>query len=440
MLGLLLIAATAPACERDHDALAKGPPTPQGGAAGSAGRSSGGSQAGFTTIPQTGGASTMGTGGRRPDEAPGETVLTFVHGIVDADRVLVCFLAGRGADARVLDGPVAELAYGESVVLPSLPGASLVTDDIEPLVIAGELELVSELGCEEALAIARAEQDAAPTAPPDGAGGAGGTGASAGGAGGSASGAGGTGANVGADAGGGSSSDEPPSGDGTSSAGGAGGSAPEGGAGGEGGASSPLPPPPRLRVGELPLVPAGTMNGGRSYLLVGNGCIGGPAFAGKYAKEACGDHYALGTPSLSAMLVAMSRRTEFGKLGLQVAHASVATGVVDLTALQLIGGEQQPIVNDVELGSIVPGASQLAVTAEGYGANSPLWEVEVQDNGTPLFRESWATIKKRAGLASLDDGRSYTLVVLGPNASLTRKGFWNPRAIAVVRSDPTRPE
>jgi hypothetical protein len=351
-------------------------------------------------VPQTGGAKATGTGGRAPDEAPGENVLTFMHGIVDAERVLVCFVAGRGADARVLAEPPSQLGYGESLVRRSLEGASFATDDIEPVVIAGELELVADLDCEAALKLAHAEQDATPTEP-EGAGGSGGAGAA------------------------GASNTDPPA-------------AGAGGEGGEGGNGPPLPKPPRLRVGELPIVPRGSLNAGRSYLLVGNGCIGGPAFSDKHDKEACGSAYSPTSPTLSAVLVALSRRTEIGKLGLQTANASVATGAVDLTASRLLSTDFQPIVADVELGAIVPVISQLSVTSEGYGANSPFWEVEAQNNGTSLFAERWSEITARGGLESLEDGLSYTLVVLGPDASSERTGFWNPRALSVVKNDPFR--
>jgi hypothetical protein len=138
------------------------------------------------------------------------------------------------------------------------------------------------------------------------------------------------------------------------------------------------------------------------------------------------------------VLVAMSRRTEIGKLGLQVVNASVATGAVDLTATRLLSTDFQPIVSDAELGAIVPNVSQLAVTSDGYGANSPFWEVEVQNDGSLLFAERWSAIADRGGLASLEDGLGYTLVVLGPDASSERTGFWNPRALGIVRNDPFR--
>jgi hypothetical protein len=415
LLGLLLIASTAPACESDHGALAKGA-TSTGGVAGSGGRAaSGGTQGGFTTIPQTGGTKATGTGGRAPDEIPGENVLTFMHGIVDAPRVLVCFVAGRGADARVLDELPTELGYGESLTRRALEGASFVKDDLEPVVIAGELELVSALDCSQALKIARAEQDAAPTLPGDSAG-AGGSGA-----GGASPSAAGAGANAG-EPGAGASAGGPGSG-----SGGANGTD-AGGAGGEGGEGPLLPDPPRLRVGDLPIVPAGTFNTGRSYLLVGNGCIGGPAFGGKYARQACGDSYSPTSPTLSAVLVALSRRTEYAKLGLQVVHASVATSIAGMTASRVLTTDFQPIVGGVEL----------IVSSDAYGANSGFWQVEVQELSVTTFVERWSVIKARAGIASLDDGWSYTLVLLGPNAGLTRKGFWNSPAIGLVQNDPTR--
>lgn len=409
LLGLLLVAAAAPACETDHGALAKSRNT--GGAAGAAGRASGGNaQAGFTMIPQTGGTQATGTGGRAPDEPPGKNMLTFVHGVVDAGRVLLCFVAGRGDSARALGAPVAELDYGQSLVLPAIDGASFASDDIEPVIIAGELDWVAELDCAEAIAIARAEQDAAPTSaepPIDTVGG----GAGAGGA--------------------------PSSGGGAAD----GGAPVNGGAGGAGGdGSPPLPEPPRLRLGELPILPAGTLNGGRSYLFVANGCIGGPAFAGKDARAACGERYSPGAPTLSAVLVAMSRRVEFGKLGLQVAHASVATAGVDVSSSRVLSepGSALVIASGVEFGTLLPGIARTTASSEEYLANSAFGQVDVLEVTGETFSERWSALTERAGLAALDDGTSYALVVLGPNPGLKRSGFWNPPALTLVPTDPSR--
>jgi hypothetical protein len=193
-------------------------------------------------------------------------------------------------------------------------------------------------------------------------------------------------------------------------------------------------------VGELPIVPAGTIDGGRSYLLVGSGCIGGPAFAGKYAQTACGDQYSPATPTLSGVLVALSRRTQIGSLGLQVAHASAATGTVNVYASRVMSDETNSwIASSLEYGALVPGVVQPTLSAEAYGVDSPFWQIELLSDFTQLLAERWSAIKMRAGLSTLVDGRSYTLVVLGPAAGFTRKGFWNPPALSVVPNDPTRP-
>jgi hypothetical protein len=322
-------------------------------------------------------------------------VLTFLHGIVDAERVLLCFLSGTGADARVLAAEPTALDYGQSLVLTKIEGADLAKDDVEPVVIAGELDLVSGLDCADALALAHKEQDAAPTTV------------------------------------------EPP---GSAGAGGGGSSGMATAAGNEGGAGEPLPEPPRLRVGELPIVPAGTIDGGRSYLLVGSGCIGGPAFAGKYAQAACGEEYTPATPTLSGVLVALSRRTQIGSLGLQVAHASAATGMVNVFASRIMSDTANSwIASALEYGALVPGVVQPTLSAEQYGVDSPFWQIELLSDFTSLFAERWSAIKARAGLSTLVDGRSYTLVLLGPAAGFAGKGFWNPRAFSVVPNDPTRP-
>jgi hypothetical protein len=43
----------------------------------------------------------------------------------------------------------------------------------------------------------------------------------------------------------------------------------------------------------------------------------------------------------------------------------------------------------------------------------------------------------RAGLDALEEGRGYTLVVVGPRGNLgAANGFWNEAAIGVIDNDP----
>lgn len=418
-VGFSICLLGAIACESDHDSLAQ---RSSGGSAGSGGAGnrggSTGDQGGFTTIGKGGSGNGTGgsSGGRPPDEPPGENVLTFLHGIVDAKRVVVCFVVGEGAKAKPVGSPepAAGLGFGERMVVRAIEGADFAKDEIQPVVITGELERLDGLDCAAAIDLARAEQARGEDSGTAGAGG-----ASNGGAAGAAG---------------------APAAEADASTGGGGAA----GAGGAGGSGATLPEPPVLRVGSLPSLPAGTLATGRSLLFAADGCIGGPAFAGRRAEDACGELYTPRAPTLSAVVVPLSRRASTLALGLQAVHASVGSvplGLLDVEA-ETTQAETTPVYvgSSLSLGAVVPRIPRLDIPSAMYGATAGDGRIVVFSTSGEEFSEPWPSILKRAGLASLDDGSTYALVVIGPNLELTARGFWNPPAIAVVPTDPPPPD
>jgi len=399
----------APACGSDHGALAKGS---NGGQAGRGGQGGSPASGGFTQITNSGGAT--GSGGRLPDEPPGENVLTLVHGIVDAGPVLLCFAKGSGSQAVVLGAPEppAGLAYGASWVVRSIEGVDFTNDSLSTWIITGDLSAVAGLDCEQALALAHAEPAQAAHAE-FGAGEAGGAGGAPS-AGGAAAGAGGT---TSAGAGNEGGDDDPAS-------------------AGEGG--GPAITPPVLRAARLPTIPAGTLAVGRSTLFVADGCVGGAAFTSRLAENACGAGYSATAPTLGGVLVQMSRRSTFTRVGLQVVHASLASGPVNVTAATP-AGDQSPlfIASNVQLGAILPRFPDLSQSASSYGVTSN-WQVELYQGGSRVLAEPWQDLMTRAGLSEIPDGKTFALVVLGPGLGLplSRPLLWNPSRIALVPTDP----
>lgn len=423
-VGFVSVALCVAACESDHDALAQRASGGGGGAKSSGGASS--ASGGFTVVGRGGGNTGASTGGRAPDEPPGDDVFTFLHGIVDAERVAVCFVAGQGATRRTLGVPAPKggLGFGERLVVPELDGADFAEDEIQPVVIAGELARVSGLDCEAALELAAAEQ-----AKGEAVTGSGGTGG-AGGQGGALGNGGAAGASATGD---------------TAGMGGAGGTGAEGGAagsGGAGGAELDLPDPPVLRVGSLPSMPVGTLSQGRSVLFVANGCIGGPAFSGRGEQEACGELYTPRAATLSAVVVPLSRRASTIALGLQAVHASLGTvpwGAVDVVSEQTRPDHPPPVYvgSGATLGGVAPRVPRLDVSNELYGTAASDGRLAVYSQWGLLFTEDWSAILDRSQLSKLEDGSTYALVLIGPSFSFTPRGLWNPPAIAVVPTDPT---
>ncbi len=446
---LALISAVAlsavNACTTDHDALEK--KSNQGsGALGGGG--AGGSSSHI--IGAGTGGDTSATGGHPDDEAPGTNVFTFVHGIVDAPSVVVCLTTVDASGAVTPIGqPLskAPLAYGASIVLTDIPGVDPAKDVIEPYVIAGELELVSGLDCAAAIALAQTEEG--PLNPPPGNDGtAGAAEAGAGGAlGGSTSGgsAGFGGASGSGGALGGGSGGALGGAGGSSGTGGAGGSLAlsisfaDAGAGGEGGAAPEAQP--RLRARALPALPAGTLNAGRSYLMVANGCLGGAGFSAPNAEEYCGAGYAERSPTVSAVLAALSRVTAPNRLGTQVLHASLGTSTVSVFSRSpppsLEGSVQ--IVTNLVTGELGPRPANVGDAAADYGSTQG-YNVDIEQHSTTVFAQTWKDVLTHGGVSALADGSNYTLVLIGPEADV--KGgaaFWNAPAITIVPSDAPAP-
>jgi hypothetical protein len=388
----LTFAGAFVACMTDHSALEK-MPTENNGAGSGGVSSTGGSPALAGT-----GSGDAAVGGHPDDEAPGTSVLTVVHGVVDAPGLELCF-AKVASDGTVtpFGQPLSDapLAYGHNLVLHAVSGADLASDVLQPFLIAGQLDLVSGLDCAAALALARSTEAAANPTPESGAAGA------------ADGGAGGTTGDLGAAA-----------------------------AGGEAGAPPEVQSP--LRARGLPAIPAGTLNGGRSYLLVATGCMGGAAFDAPSSEDYCGAGYSEHTPTVSAILVALSRLTSVNLVGMQVVHASLATGTVSLTSDGGVQSGAMPIsiVTNLLEGELLPRPASVLYTASEYGSALG-YSLVVSSQNTTLLIEPWLNALASGGVAALANGSTYALVLLGPRADLkSATAFWNAPAITVVPADP----
>ncbi|MGC4094935.1 MAG: hypothetical protein QM756_44860 [Polyangiaceae bacterium] len=369
LFGLGLLALGQPGCGNDQSPLAKGS---SGGAAGRSGQ--GGKGTGGAAV-LSGGSTVTGTGGRTPDESPGENVLTIVHGVVDAAVIRLCFgkVGVDGALPLGVPEPVAGLDYGAALVLRGIAEVDWASDVQATWVLTGDTQ-----GLDCAAAVAQAET-------------------------------------LGDDQG----------------------EVAAGGSGGEGG--GPASAIAALRAARLPNVPAGTLSQGRSTLLVANGCIGGRGVDSRLSANACGDGYSERAPTLSAVFAALSRRTDPSKLGLQVLNASLASPELDVFAAPASGSPGPSLITlGAELGTLVPRLPALVGAAMDYGVSDPDWGVQLSHGGSQLFSEPWQTIVSHAGLTSLSDGKTYALVVLGPGLGLplSRTLLWNTSRVAVVPTDP----
>jgi hypothetical protein len=391
-LGTLIVAGSLAGCVTDHDALQKKPSV--------------GSSAGAGGAPAAAGAPTIiggsdgeaASGGHADDEPPGKNVLTIVNGVVDAPSVVLFFAKlDPSGGATPFGEPLTAkpFAYGQNLVLADVTGAKVATDTLEPLLIAGQLDLIAGLSCEDA--VARAQDEEANAIDEN------------------------TRASEAAQAG----------------AGGEGGSADAIGAGGEGGVPS-YEVRSRLRLGNLPAIPAGTLSAGRSILYVATGCIGGSTYDAAKSDEYCGAGYTEQQPTLSGVLVSLSRRVQFGDTGMQFVHASLATPPADVSSHPPFPSTDSgiQIATAVALGQASPHSALLTHSAFDYGS-ARSYTVQISAQDTAVSNEAWVDVLARGGLKALEDSNTYALVLLGPRADhLKATPLWNPSAVTVIPVDP----
>jgi hypothetical protein len=398
----LIFAGAVGACMTDHAALEK-----MSASAGTGGMNAvAGSGSG--NAPNNSGGGGVAGSGHPDDEAPGTSVLTIVQGVVDAPSVVWCF-AKVAADGTVtpFGSPISKqpLAYGDNLVLHDIAGADLANDTLQPFLIAGDLDLVAKLDCAAGVALARSTEAAAdPAADP--------------------------------------AESEPTTANAAGAAGAsdsaAGGNAGDSGAGAGGAPGIPVEVMSALRVRGLPAIPAGTLNGGRSYLLVANGCLGGAGYDSPLAESYCGDGYTEHAPTVSEIFVALSRATASGFVGMQFVHASLATGPISVTSHSAPTTANMPITivsQEVE-GELLPRPASLTHTAVEYGSGAD-FVLSVASQSATLDTEAWTDVLARGGVSALEDGSTYALVLLGSRADLRAPTpFWNLSAITVVPADP----
>lgn len=376
LLAASLLLGAGNGCTTNHDALAK---QPKAGSQSGGGGSSGFGSGGF------GNTGNVSQGGRiNPDVEPaGDDVLTIVNGVVDAPSVRLCFsgVADTGEPAELVGSPLPELAYAASVVLTELEGFSFADDAIVPWLISGDFSRLDGLDCARAVSLAQAEE-----------------------------------AKV-----------TPVEGDGAA------------GEGAGGAAAQPELEEPVLRARALGAIPPGTVNIGRSILMVLSGCMGGAAYRDDIDTAVCGEGYTPSTPTLQPVVVKLSRDIGFDKVGLQAVHASLAVaGTIDVRASGDGGIISLTFASSVGFGGIEPRPADVRFSPTELGLAQNDFGLQAVDDSGVILQQAWSDIRQASGLEDIVAARAYTAILVGPDPLLLKEGWWNAPAFALVDNDPTR--
>ncbi|WP_437861134.1 hypothetical protein [Sorangium sp. So ce363] len=190
----------------------------------------------------------------------------------------------------------------------------------------------------------------------------------------------------------------------------------------------------------LPVLPAPVFAEEKSLLLVATGCLGGEGHTHASEKEGCGDAYTIDTPTAGLVAVAMSRRTSFDRVSVQVAHASAATPVVHV---ELTPGREDAtgvtLAQDLSYGAIAPFPPSTGFSVSDLGA---LDEVAIETRD-PIEGMVTSSVPMREILASSDvpaadigDGQGFVLVAVGAAPGAEQGGFWHPLTYSLLRANP----
>jgi hypothetical protein len=367
------LASVSLKCTTDHDQLAERPSTST-----SAGGATGTGGAATTQSLSTMSSNTASTTGRTFEyTSDGDDVLTLVHGQVDARLIAFCFAPSISKVDDLVSGspqPAGGLVYGAHASFRE-PGGLSLSDDIVPIVLAGDSPEDFELDCADALReavyITRESQL------PDGELGAGGY---------------------------------------------------AGGGGAAGG--SPVGQEPDLRAMQLPRLVEGTLQLGRHYVMVIAGCMGGTTTP--IGSAQCGPQYAPGQATLRPLLVPVSRDASPFSLSLQFMHASAATPEISFRSNPASDGSGSgaALATSLTYGVATFEISEQNWSTSDLGVGDGA-TIEVLDFSQNSVEVSWQDAASLGGAAPLQDGESYLLILLGPRAGLDADGV-NPATVSVI--------
>lgn len=174
---------------------------------------------------------------------------------------------------------------------------------------------------------------------------------------------------------------------------------------------APAGAPAGLVATALPVLPAGTLTGGRPYLLVPVGCVGAD-HAG--ATAACGASYA-GAPNASLVVVAASRKTGAG-VALQVLHAVAATQALDVGVAPADALAPFTLAPSLAPGALGPKpAASAALDAFGTTLDGAAFTASAPGNPSPLASVPVEDAIAAAGAdpAGFRNGTAWTVVLVG---------------------------
>jgi hypothetical protein len=322
-----------------------------------------------------------------------------LNGVTDAPSVSLCFAK---VDGNVESPPLGKpfptetLGYGKTITVSSIPEFDVTADAIRPYVIAATPEAISGLDCSSILVIARIPE----ARPPD---------------------------PESVDA-----SLDGPAGDGARTDGDTPDAVIE---------PAPIPPVPsdprvpNFRAYALPVIPAGTFVAERHYLFGLAGCMGGPGITDPSEQSVCGEAFSATHPTLAPVFVTLSRIVTKDHVALQFVNAS---SVVRAADVRLAAQAFNPLslAKNVVRGAIRPIPPNASRSSAQYGlTDEDRIQIFADGSTKPIYDETWSKTLASGGIASLEDGHAYTLLLIGPYPGFSKREWWNDPTVTIIEND-----
>lgn len=205
----------------------------------------------------------------------------------------------------------------------------------------------------------------------------------------------------------------------------------------EAGARDASVPVARVRVATLPLLPPGVLAVPRGYVLVAGGCAGGRGVTDPSEQSICGEGYSPTAPTLNAYVVAPPVNAPKDKVELTVLGATPALTQFDLGFIPGLSGDLVTVATRVAPGALRPLSGYTASSSVGIGALDASAHLQLFAFGSsvPIYDQNWMPTLAAAGVSAIEDGASYTLIVVGPFPGFAKRRWWNDPLVTVVRNE-----
>jgi len=197
---------------------------------------------------------------------------------------------------------------------------------------------------------------------------------------------------------------------------------------------------PSVLAAPLGVIPQAVLASDRSLLLVPIGCMGGAGHDDPSQANGCGATYTVQTPTVSAVLLAMSRIPDPDHISLQVVSASVVIPTSDVRVKPgLATALEADVAPSLSPGGIGPSPPFHELALSGY---APLGAAQIKTYPPGGFSATSVTMlsdvlgASAVGTSGFATGASLVLVAVGAAPGAPAGPFWHKLTYAVVQADP----